>query len=205
MRALLAGLVRRLDGRIAVVSGRSVAQVDAILGPVAQDLAVSGSHGCEHRWQGVWAQPGRPEALDRAAARFRAFAEGRDGVLVEEKSFGAALHYRANPAAGAEAHRLAGQVAGECGLHIQPGKMMVELRTGGGDKGTAVRRLMERPPMAGTLPVFAGDDLTDEPGFAAARELGGHGILVGSPRKTAATAWLPDPAALRRWLGEGAR
>jgi trehalose 6-phosphate phosphatase len=68
-----------------------------------------------------------------------------------------------------------------------------------------MQRLMSRPPMQGTTPVFIGDDLTDEPGFAAVRELGGHGILIGPPRTTAATYGLPSPRHLRTWLAETVR
>lgn len=205
LRALLAALTDRLEGRLAVISGRSLEQVDAILGDVAESFAVSGSHGCEHRWKGVWARPVRPEALDRVAERFHAFAAGKPGLLVEEKSYGAALHYRMNPEVEDRARTLAEGLAAEHDLFLQTGKMMVELRVAGGDKGQAIHRLMNRPPMQGTVPVFIGDDVTDEPGFAAARELGGHGVLVGSPRVTAADHVVDSPATLREWLGRAVR
>jgi trehalose 6-phosphate phosphatase len=83
--------------------------------------------------------------------------------------------------------------------------MVAELRVAGGDKGRAVERLMARPPMRGTTPVFVGDDLTDEEGFRAARKLGGHGVLVGAPRSTAADYKVDSPAALRRWLAGAAK
>ena len=202
LRDLLVRLGVALDGRLAVVSGRSLEQIDAILGEVAADIAVSGSHGSEHRWRDVAARPERPATLDVAAERMRAFSDARPGVLVEEKSFGVALHYRMIPQAEAAAHALAEELAEDLKLGLQPGKMMVELRVAGADKGGAVRRLMSPPPMRGTRPIFVGDDLTDEPGFAAARELGGHGILVGAERSTAANFRLPSPADLRRWLAE---
>lgn len=207
LRALLGALGARLDGRLAVVSGRSLAQIDAILGDAAETLAVSGSHGCEHRWNGVEARPARPAALDHAAERFHAFAKGRPGLLVEEKSFGVALHYRLAPEAEAEAEAraLAAALADELDLCLQPGKMVAELRVAGGDKGRVVHRLMDRPPMRGTRPVFIGDDVTDEAGFAAARALGGHGILVGAARASAADHGLESPAALRAWLAEALR
>lgn len=204
-RALLEALAERLEGRLAIVSGRSLEQIDAMLGPVAQRLAVSGSHGSEHRWRGVTAHPIRPPALQNVAEHFRDFANGSDGVHVEEKSFGVALHYRQAPHVEPAARDLAAKLATTYALHLQDGKMMVELRLLGGDKGTAVRRLMDRPPMAGTLPVFIGDDLTDEPGFGAARALGGHAVLVGPHRATHANLGLPDPAAVRRWLAEFTR
>jgi len=200
LRTLLARLRERLDGRLAIVSGRSIAQMDAILGPVARHLALSGSHGSEHRWRGVDAHPVRPKSLDEARARFQAFAAAHSGVLVENKSFGVALHYRMAPTAGEAAEALAAMLARQLDLQFQPGKMMAELRLPGGDKGKAVHMLMDRAPMAGTTPWFVGDDATDEAGFAAAHALGGAGVLVGARRPTAALYALPDPAAVRRWL-----
>ena len=202
---LLRAVQERLDGRLAIISGRSLEQVDAILGEIAADIALSGSHGCEHRWQGVWARPIRPATLDRAAERIRSFVDERPGLLMEEKSFGVALHYRMNPDVEADARALSEELAQELGLSMQPGKMMVELRAGGGDKGRAIQRLMSRPPMQGTTPVFIGDDLTDEPGFAAVRELGGYGILIGPTRTTVATYGLPSPRDLRAWLAKTVR
>lgn len=202
LRTLLLRLSTRLAGRVAVVSGRSLAQLDAILGPVAHAIALSGSHGCEHRWRGASEQPERPASLDRATAQFGAFAAARDGVMLEEKSLGVALHYRLAPDAGTEARALADALARDTGLQLQDGKMMVELRCPGSDKGSAVRRLMGHPPMAGTIPVFLGDDITDEAAFEAARALSGAGVLVGPPRETAAAFRLADPAAVRAWLAE---
>lgn len=199
---LLARLARRLDGRVAIVSGRSLAQLDALLGPVAKTLAMSGSHGCEHRWHGTSIQPERPDSLTDVAAAMHAAAATQDGVIVEEKSFGVALHYRLAPGFEAEALPLAEQLATRHGLAIQHGKMMVELRVPGSDKGVAVARLMQRPDMAGTTPIFIGDDLTDEPAFVAARDAGGYAILVGDARESAAEYGLPDPAAVRAWLKE---
>lgn len=200
VRNLLARLARRLDERLAIISGRSIEQIDQILGPVADALAISGSHGCEHRWNGVLARPARPASLDRVAERMRQFAESHDGVILEEKTFGVALHFRMNPATAADATALAAALADELELGLQRGKMMVELRVAGGDKGKAVHWLMGRPPMRGTRPVFVGDDETDEPAFEAAKELGGHGVLIGSLRPTAAEFRIGSPADLRAWL-----
>jgi trehalose 6-phosphate phosphatase len=202
LRALVSKLAVRFEGRLAVISGRSIAQIDAMLGDCAADLAVSGSHGCEHRWRGLLARPDRPQTLDRAAARARAFAEAEPGLLVEEKSYGVALHYRAHPSAELRVQALARALADEFGLVVQPGKMVSELRIAGGGKGSAVRRLMRGAPMKGTVPVFIGDDVTDEPGFEAATALGGSGILVGPARPTAARYRLDSPADLRAWLAE---
>jgi len=200
LAGLLSRLARRLGGRVAIISGRSIAQLDTLLGPVAQTLALSGSHGCEHRWHGISAHPVRPESLLDVAAAMRVAGVDQPGVIIEEKSFGVALHYRLAPAFEREALLLAERLGAEHELAVQHGKMMVELRVPGSDKGVAVARLMKQPEMAGTTPIFIGDDLTDESAFAAARAAGGHGILVGATRATAADYSLPDPAAVIQWL-----
>src|SRR3546814_14717850 len=114
------------------------------------------------------------------------FAETRPGLTVEVKPFGVALHYRNRPDAMAESHELAEAIAGESGHFLQHGKMMVEVRLGGADKGSALRMMMAQPVMAGSRPVFIGGDVTDEPGMGAAASLGGVGILVGGGRATGA-------------------
>ena len=86
------------------------------------------------------------------------------------------------------------------GMILQHGKMVVELKPAGADKGSAIRSFMAEPPFAGTKPLFIGDDLTDEDGFVSACELEGAGVLVGPPRPTAATYRLENVVAVRRWL-----
>lgn len=201
-RALLERLSERLNGRLAVVSGRSLAQIDNMLGPTAAALWISGSHGCEHRWRDVANSPPRPCALEKVAARFLVFARDHPGVLVEEKSLGVALHYRAAPQAEAASLTLARELADQHDLFLQHGKMMAELRAGNGNKGSAILAMMSHPQMTGTTPVFAGDDLTDEAGFEAVLHLGGHAILVGEPRPTLANFGLRSPDDLRKWLWE---
>lgn len=203
-RALIAtldGLSDRLGGRVAIVSGRSVAQLDAIFGGNASALAMAGSHGGEYRTGGDYRAPPRPASLDLALARLRAFADGRDGVLVEDKSLGAALHYRLAPHLEADAIALACEVAADHGLVLQPGKMMAEVRVAG-DKGAAIRTLMESAPFAGSRPIFFGDDVTDEDGFRAAASLSGAGVLVGPARHTDALYRVDGVAAVRAWLDE---
>jgi trehalose 6-phosphate phosphatase len=127
-------------------------------------------------------------------------ASERAGLIVEDKPLGAALHYRQTPEAEAACVELASALAEEHGLHLQPGKMMVEVRTPGGDKGSAIERLMREPDLQGARPIFMGDDVTDEPGFAAAAGLGGAGILVGDERPTAALYRLDGVASALAWL-----
>lgn len=199
---LVAALAERLDGRVAVVSGRSADEILSFLGGSGEPaFAIAGSHGLELRWSdGRTEAPVRPAGLNEALAAFRALAQQHSGVVVEEKAYGAALHYRQAPDAASACDGLAEDVAARTGFAVQHGKMVVELRARGADKGDAVRRFLAEPPMAGTRPVFIGDDLTDEAGFAAAADMGGWGVLVGGPRETAARYRLADVAEVHAWL-----
>jgi trehalose 6-phosphate phosphatase len=201
-----AGLLDRLDhlaalmpGRVAIVSGRSIAQLDAMLGAHATRVSVAGSHGAERRLAGADAlAPEMPASLEQAALALETYADA-EALVFERKSLGAALHYRQRPEAEADAVATAAAVAAEHGLTLQRGKMMAEVRAPG-DKGAAVRALAAEPEAAGTRPLFFGDDVTDEDGFEAAAALGGAGVLVGPPRDTAARYRLDGPAALLAWL-----
>ena len=201
--ARLAALIERLsdalDGRVAIISGRPVDGIRALFGTPA--FAISGSHGLEVAWpDGRVVQAERPAALDRIIADMHDFATATNGVLVEEKPLGAALHYRAAPAAEAPATALATRLAADAGLHLQTGKMMVEVRVAGADKGSALREMMQAPALAGHRPIFLGDDDTDEPAMVAAAALGGAGILIGAPRDTAAAYRLASVADTLTWL-----
>lgn len=196
---VLTRLIRRLGGRVAVVSGRTLAEIDRISDGAAR--AASGVHGLERRdHDGVLTRAGADPALRRVVEAFTAFAATRPGLIVEDKGVAAGLHYRLAPQEGAAVVELAGDLAAETGLALQPGSMVVELKTPGADKGLAVRAFMREAPFAGATPVMVGDDLTDEHGFAAAAALGGFGVLVGPPRTTAARHGLPDVTAVLDWL-----
>ncbi len=200
--ALLAQLQGALVGRLAIVSGRSIATLRSLgLG----DFLLAGTHGLELAHPGKAIEgPARLPAVDEAEAAFHAFADGKPGLLVERKTISVGLHFRGAPQWAEEADDLARRIAASSGLALQLGKMLVELRPGGADKGSAVRALMEKAPMSGGTPLFIGDDVTDEEGFAAAAELGGAGILVGPPRNTAAAFSLEQVAAVRHYLSQGA-
>ena len=122
------------------------------------------------------------------------------GVALEAKPHGAALHFRADPERGAAAHDLADRVAERFGLATKHGKRVVELTLPGADKGGAVRAFLELPPFAGSMPVFVGDDLTDEHAFRHVNANGGVSVIVGARRPTEARCALDDPAAVRAWL-----
>ncbi len=199
LAALIERLSDALDGRVAIISGRPVASIRALFAD--PHFAISGSHGLEVAWpDGRHSRAERPAALDRIVEQMHNFATATNGVLVEEKPLGAALHYRAAPAAEADARTLATALARDAGLHLQTGKMMIEVRVPGADKGTALTTLMQAPGLAGHTPVFLGDDDTDEPAMVAARALGGAGVLIGAPRATAAAWRLDDVAQTLSWL-----
>lgn len=201
LHMLLQRLGERLDGRVAIVSGRSIAQIDDFLGRSLGRIAVVGSHGAEiRRAGGAIVRPERPAALETAEAAFTERFGNRPGVVIEVKSLGVAIHYRMAPEVEAEAQALVEAFARHDGLEVQHGKMMAELRMAGHDKGTAIAALLEDAPFLGHAPIFVGDDLTDEPGFVLCARHGGAGILIGSPRDTAARFRLEDVWSLRRWL-----
>lgn len=204
LHPLLERLAVRLDGRLAIVSGRAIDDIDSHLGRCG--IAVSGSHGLELRLAGGTGQaPPPPAGLASARAGLLAFSAADPRLLVEEKPASVALHFRRAPERAAEAEAVVAALADSTGLAVQPGKMVLELRPPGADKGDAVRRLMREPLFAGARPLFVGDDLTDEHAFAAAAELGGCGILVG-PERLSAAAWrLDDVAQAAAWLEAAAR
>lgn len=202
---LLARLRARLEGRIAIVSGRSIAQIDEFLPSALGGIAVVGSHGAEIRRAGDdIVRPERPATLLEAESEFSDRFGTNPGVVIEVKSLGVAIHYRLAPEVEAEADPLAAGFAERHGLAVQRGKMMCEVRVAGHDKGSAVMALMQAPPFAGHAPIFVGDDLTDESAFVACAHAGGAGILIGPPRETAAKWRIADVAGFRAWLEEAA-
>ena len=197
--AVLKRLAARLDGRVAIVSGRTIAEVDRI--SEAALASASGVHGLERRRADCTLdRAAASPAVRTATAAFHDFARTRPGVIVEDKGVSAGLHFRGAPAEAEAATRLAHALAAETGLVLQPGDLVLELKTPGTDKGTALATFMKEPPFAGAVPVMVGDDLTDEYGFRAAEALGGFGVLVGRPRQTAARFGLPNVAAVLDWL-----
>jgi trehalose 6-phosphate phosphatase len=205
-RDTLSRLVAACDGAVALISGRTIADVDRLFAPL--HLPVAGLHGLErrdangHQSRTVHDAP----ALGAARAAFENFAADHPGTLIEDKDIALALHFRQAPAAEADAEALAAVLiaASNGALVLQRGKMMVELRPGGGDKGTAVRAFMTEPPFAGRLPVFVGDDVTDEAGFAIINEMNGTSIRVGDGTPTCARYDGASVAAVHGWLDAAA-
>lgn len=192
----------RLGGRLAIVSGRPIAQIDAMLGPLK--LAVAGVHGAERRD----ARGGLhyAEALPLAAARvhLQRLADAHPALLLEEKRGALALHYRQAPALRAlcEDAMLAAQ-ADSHGMVLLHGKMVLELKPASSTKGSALADFLNEAPFRGHRPVFAGDDTTDEAGFAYAQQVGGIGVKIG-PGPSVALRRLDSPQALRAQLAQAA-
>jgi trehalose 6-phosphate phosphatase len=195
---LLGAVAERLEGRLAIISGRSIEDLERHLG--RSTLALSGSHGLELRLaNGPYIPVAAPEWLESARRQVSEFAAA-EGLIVEHKPASVALHYRQAPERERDVRDFLEEIALASGLAVQRGKMVAELRPPGADKGDALRRLMAEPQFASARPLFVGDDLTDEDGFAAAAELGGAGILVGPARASAARWHLPDVSAVIAWL-----
>ncbi|HQR87850.1 MAG TPA: trehalose-phosphatase [Caulobacter sp.] len=189
----------RLDQRLAIVSGRTLAEVSTITENAVR--AVAGVHGLERRTVlGHEVIATADPDLHEAVAVFRALARAQPELLVEEKGLSVALHYRACPSACEAVREIARRLEAATGLVLQEGDMVAELRTAGADKGQAVGAFMAEWPFQGSRPIFVGDDLTDEDGFAAAAGAGGYGILVGSGRQTMARYRLADVPAVLDWL-----
>ncbi len=192
-------LRQRLDGRLAIVSGRSIADLERHL--PAAGIAFSGSHGLELRFaDGTRLSLSIPIGLDDVRAEVERFAASVPGLIVEGKPAGIALHYRLAPREGPRADAFISALARARGFAVQRGAMVVELRPAGATKGDALKAFMTEPDFAGARPWFVGDDLTDEHAFQAAAALGGAGILVGAERDSAARYRLESVADVGRWL-----
>ena len=197
--AVLTALDKRLGGRLAIVSGRTLSEIDRISDGAAR--SASGVHGLERRrGDGSLDTAKASVSVRDAVLAFDAFASDRPGVIVEDKGLSAGLHYRGAPQHTEAATDLAETVSRDLGLTLQAGHMVLEVKTPGGDKGKAVTAFMSEPPFEGSMPIMLGDDLTDEYGFKAARALDGFGVLVGPERPTAATYRLDDVDAVLTWL-----
>ena len=199
LAADLSRLSEALDGRAAFVSGRSLADLERHVGPLP--LSAAGSHGGEVRIAGESETRASSVALPPGVmSEAREFCAARPGLRFEDKPLGAGLHYRGAPEREAEVLGFAAAVSERHGLAIKRGKMVAELVRPGDDKGKAVAALLDEPPFAGGTPIFIGDDITDEDGFAAVAAAGGFGILVGPARETAARYRLDSPADVHAWL-----
>ena len=204
----LPGLVEALyqssGGAIALITGRSLADADRLLR--GRHLAIAGQHGHERRSANgrVLRHRVSPRALNPARQALAAVVDRHPRLLLEDKGLSLALHYRRAPHLASLAHRVMHSVRVSLGdgYRVHRGKRVVELTPAGRDKGLAIRAFMREAPFRGKPPVFIGDDVTDEHGFAMVNELGGESIKVGSG-PTVARWRFPSVLAVLAWLQHG--
>lgn len=200
--ALVSRAMERLDGRVAFVSGRTIDDLERFL--PGFDGALIGAHGAMLRIEGhrEQAEEYDEELVTQLTRLATDFAGLRPEFLVEPKPSGVVLHFRQAQEHAALALRFMESLAMAAdGFKLQPAHMAYELKPEKAGKDVALRRLLSAPPFEGAIPVFAGDDLTDEPPLELVQEMGGLGIKIGTA-ETVARHRLPDPAALIRCLGE---
>ncbi len=178
--AALESLRQRLGGAVAIVTGRPLDVVDRLLAPLI--LPTAAEHGLVQRDAAgaVHVEDRAIASMEAARARLQTFADANPGLILERKTVSASLHYRQHPELG-QACGVAAQAAieGEPGLEVLPGKMVFEVRPKGRNKGTAVETFLARAPFKGRLPIFAGDDVTDEDAFKVVKARGGISIKIG--------------------------
>ncbi len=188
-------LRNRCGGALAIITGRSLREVDALMGDAP--FAVAAEHGTMLRHA-----PGETPVMHAVGdvpahwlAKAQQLAAANPGVVLERKRYGFVLHYRGAPAARpAIENALRALLDGVAGFTLLAAKMAWEIRPAGADKGFAVRAIMARAPFAGRLPVFVGDDVTDEDGIEAAVSLGGAGFRVDEV--------FGDPDGVRAWIAD---
>ena len=199
LRALLSALADASDGAVALVSGRSLADLDRIFDPLR--LPCAALHGATIRFPNGAVQPPPKGAMDRARPDVTRYVADRPGLMLEDKGATLAVHYRQRPELGADLVAYLSDFGPGRDLAVQEGKLVVELKPTGADKGRAIAALMRHAPFAGRTPAFFGDDLTDEDGFGFVNSVGGVSCRIGlADAPTQARLHLPDPAAMRATL-----
>lgn len=200
---LIARLFQECSGALALVSGRSISDLEKLLGVTRLPLA--GQHGLERRDAAgrLWMHAAPPAAKSTIKEALAPVLAQHTGLLLEDKGLTIALHYRQAPQLEYFVQRLMKQLAKDAnaGLEVQQGKCVAEIKPSGIDKGSAVAEYLQEPPFMGRRTVFIGDDLNDEHGFAEVNRQDGISIKVGKG-PSCARYRLPDVAAVRRWLGD---
>ena len=202
---LLERLRHKLDGALALASGRPLDVLDRFFAPL--ELPAAGLHGLERRSaDGHVNRTDGALALGPARRELKRFAAAHPGTLLEDKTATLALHYRRAAGAETAAREVMEKVRTALGpaYGVQEGKMVLELKPRRPNKRTVVEDFMAEAPFRDRVPVFIGDDITDEDGFAAAQSFGGAAIVVGLQRETGRTSnaqyALSGVRELHRWL-----
>ncbi len=199
--SLLNDLHQRLDGALALVTGRAREDLEPMLAsPWPWPAAFE--HGAVRISPQGGAATARPSGLARAIAAAEQLVARHAGLLLERKQTSMALHYRQAPRLEALCmSTLTQALTDEPGLQLLHGKAVLEVKSARVSKGTAIEAFMQEAPFSGRVPVFAGDDVTDEAGFDVVQRLGGEGIKVGAGPSLARHR-CPSPEALRAWLSD---
>ncbi|HWK46552.1 MAG TPA: trehalose-phosphatase [Stellaceae bacterium] len=201
---LLGRLRQATEGAVAIVTGRPISTVDTLLAPL--HLPVAGLHGLERRRSdGSVLRAAAPEtALRDVRDTLKRFAGTDERLLIEDKGLTVALHFRLAPERTDEIDHLIKDLAPRVAPALVPiaGKSVVEFKPPTTHKGLAIRAFLEEAPFCGRLPVFLGDDVTDEDGFTALGAMGGISIRIGTPQPTHARFGLPSVAAAHDWLAQ---
>jgi trehalose 6-phosphate phosphatase len=202
VRDLIGQLNDRLGGAVAILSGRTLQEIDALVAPLA--LAAAGVHGAQLRCAARPDPIGVPPEWARTQVEAACAAvDLPNGTWMEAKAgISFAFHYRGAPESAGWIAQQARSIAGRTGgtYTVQFGDCIAEVKPANSDKGTALLALMQTPAFQGRTPVMIGDDLTDEAAFAEARMWEGRGILVGKRATTAAMHRLESPAEVHGWL-----
>lgn len=195
---LLQELAERLDGALAIVSGRRLADLDHFLAPL--QLPAAAEHGALRRLASGRLTEPRPPDLRYATVVAEELMRHYPGLRMERKTSAVALHYRQRPSLEQTCLDAMAEACDRTpGTELLRGKCVVELKLLGVNKGQAMACFMKEAPFAGRQPWFAGDDLTDETGFVWVQQAGGAAIKVGQG-STAALHRCDSPAGLRQWL-----
>jgi len=199
LRALLVRLMDLNQGAVALVSGRSIRDLDRIFDPLR--LPAAGLHGAELRFPDGGGLASPATIMDDARPGVRRFVTEHEGLMMEDKGATLAVHYRARLDLATKVRTfMQGFAPGE-NIAVQEGKFVVELKPAAFDKGSAIKTLMTQAPFTGRTPVFYGDDLTDEAGFTSVNMMGGLSVRIGERNMpTAARERLDDPQAMRHEL-----
>jgi trehalose 6-phosphate phosphatase len=204
LKVLLNELSDRLDGALALISGRTIEDLDRLFAPLR--FCASGVHGAERREANGRIVRAAIEHgnLREAHGELSSFVQAHEGLLLEDKSFALALHYRLAPHLEEAVHTMMQSIVERLGCEyvLQPGKRVFEIRPAAWSKGTAVRSFLQEAPFAGRAPVYIGDDVTDEHAFEAVNDLEGLSVRVGNPMATQAKYRLPHVAGVHTWLSE---
>lgn len=201
-RTTIERLVVALDGAVAIVTGRAIVDIDRFV--ALPGLPVAGVHGMKRRDAAGTAYDVEvaQEALGLAHQRLSALALESRGTFLEIKPGSLAFHYRGRPdLADTIPSRVGDAIGGLDGLYRVDGKMVVEIKGAKASKGDAVTAFMADAPFAGRVPLFAGDDVTDEDGFRVVNAMGGVTIKIGSG-ETLATYRADTADAFRGWLAQ---